>query len=205
MSNGLFSTEAIDAVIRSAMAVQHLHVTVSRAIERFGLEAEAATGWGRSLVNRRVRRAALHSMTSSLGHLHSMSALTELTPRSGNPRWFALWTHSHSEQLVHDQLASKGFSPLLPKRRTPRSESPNKWNGWPRGGRVSRRGPAPDRAPIAAPAFPSSLPGTLPAGLSGLSPIDVRSSVSRFHFAVAVSKRPFFTKSRRGRQCKVEK
>jgi transcription termination/antitermination protein NusG len=30
------------------------------------------------------------------------------------PRWFALWTHSHCEQLVHDQLASKGFRVFLP-------------------------------------------------------------------------------------------
>jgi transcription antitermination factor NusG len=26
-----------------------------------------------------------------------------------------LWTHSHCEQLVHDQLAAKGFRPFLPK------------------------------------------------------------------------------------------
>jgi transcription antitermination factor NusG len=28
--------------------------------------------------------------------------------------WHALWTHSHCEQLVHDQLAGKGFHPFLP-------------------------------------------------------------------------------------------
>jgi transcriptional antiterminator NusG len=28
--------------------------------------------------------------------------------------WFALWTHSHCEQLVHDQLAAKGFRMFLP-------------------------------------------------------------------------------------------
>jgi transcriptional antiterminator NusG len=30
------------------------------------------------------------------------------------PNWFALWTHSHCEQLVHDQLAGKGFRVFLP-------------------------------------------------------------------------------------------
>jgi len=30
------------------------------------------------------------------------------------PRWFALWTQSHCEQLVCDQLAAKGFATFLP-------------------------------------------------------------------------------------------
>jgi transcription termination/antitermination protein NusG len=29
--------------------------------------------------------------------------------------WLALWTHSHCEQLVHDQLVEKGFCVFLPK------------------------------------------------------------------------------------------
>jgi transcription antitermination factor NusG len=29
-------------------------------------------------------------------------------------QWFALWTHSHCEQLVHDQLLQRGFRPFLP-------------------------------------------------------------------------------------------
>jgi transcription antitermination factor NusG len=29
-------------------------------------------------------------------------------------RWLALWTHSHSEQLVHDQLIAKQFHVFLP-------------------------------------------------------------------------------------------
>src|SRR5713226_7526898 len=32
-----------------------------------------------------------------------------------SPAWHALWTRSHCEQLVHDQLAAKGFDPFLPK------------------------------------------------------------------------------------------
>jgi transcription termination/antitermination protein NusG len=35
--------------------------------------------------------------------------LTDLRP------WHAIWTQSHAEQLVFDQLAAKGFTPFLPK------------------------------------------------------------------------------------------
>ena len=35
--------------------------------------------------------------------------------RDAGRRWHVLWTHSHSEQLVHDQLAAKGFDVFLPK------------------------------------------------------------------------------------------
>jgi transcriptional antiterminator NusG len=28
--------------------------------------------------------------------------------------WYALWTHSHCEQLVHDQLTQRGFRAFLP-------------------------------------------------------------------------------------------
>ena len=31
-----------------------------------------------------------------------------------SPAWHALWTRSHCEQLVHDQLAAKGFDLFLP-------------------------------------------------------------------------------------------
>jgi transcription antitermination factor NusG len=33
-------------------------------------------------------------------------------------RWYAIWTRSHFEQLVHDQLAAKGFRVFLPSMRT---------------------------------------------------------------------------------------
>jgi transcription antitermination factor NusG len=29
--------------------------------------------------------------------------------------WYAVWTNSHCEQLVHDQLLAKGFEPFLPR------------------------------------------------------------------------------------------
>lgn len=34
---------------------------------------------------------------------------------SRKPTWHALWTRSHCEQLVYDQLLSKGFELFLPK------------------------------------------------------------------------------------------
>jgi transcription termination/antitermination protein NusG len=36
---------------------------------------------------------------------------------AGSPSgsWLALWTHSHCEQLVHDQIVQKGFCAFLPK------------------------------------------------------------------------------------------
>jgi transcriptional antiterminator NusG len=34
------------------------------------------------------------------------------------PHWYALYTHSHCEQLVDDQLAAKGFDVFLPKLET---------------------------------------------------------------------------------------
>ena len=33
---------------------------------------------------------------------------------AGSPQWYVLWTRSHCEQLVHDQLSSKGLHPFLP-------------------------------------------------------------------------------------------
>ena len=30
-------------------------------------------------------------------------------------RWYALWTNSHCEQLVNDQLRARGFDPFLPR------------------------------------------------------------------------------------------
>ena len=37
-----------------------------------------------------------------------------LSRTSTAPLWHALWTRSHCEQLVHDQLAAKGFDLFLP-------------------------------------------------------------------------------------------
>lgn len=34
---------------------------------------------------------------------------------SHDPKWYALWTHSHFEQVVYDQLCAKGFDLFFPK------------------------------------------------------------------------------------------
>src|SRR5947207_8930660 len=41
-------------------------------------------------------------------------ALSEIVAESVAPRWWVLWTHSNCEQLVSDQLATKGFDLFLP-------------------------------------------------------------------------------------------
>ena len=33
---------------------------------------------------------------------------------AGSESWYALWTHSHCEHLVHEQLVQKGFHAVLP-------------------------------------------------------------------------------------------
>lgn len=38
----------------------------------------------------------------------------ELQSVATDRQWYALWTHSHCEQLVHDQLAMKGYEMFLP-------------------------------------------------------------------------------------------
>lgn len=35
--------------------------------------------------------------------------------QSAELRWYALWTNSHCEQLVSDQLRARGFNPFFPK------------------------------------------------------------------------------------------
>ncbi len=54
------------------------------------------------------------------------------------PQWYALYTRSHCEQLVYEQLAAKGFSVFLPK-----------LDVWSRRGGVRHR--------ISTPMFPSYL------------------------------------------------
>jgi transcription antitermination factor NusG len=37
-----------------------------------------------------------------------------VTGDASSGSWYALWTHSHCEQLVNDQLEHQGFTPFLP-------------------------------------------------------------------------------------------
>jgi transcription termination/antitermination protein NusG len=43
-----------------------------------------------------------------------VSSIAHTVPAAGGESWYALWTHSHCEQLVYDQLVQKGLCALLP-------------------------------------------------------------------------------------------
>jgi transcriptional antiterminator NusG len=43
------------------------------------------------------------------------TAETAAVPAAESGSWYALWTHSHCEQLAYDQLVQKGFCAFLPK------------------------------------------------------------------------------------------
>jgi transcription antitermination factor NusG len=45
----------------------------------------------------------------------TLKPITAAAPPDRPLSWYALWTHSHCEQLVYDQLAAKGFAAFLPK------------------------------------------------------------------------------------------
>lgn len=61
--------------------------------------------------------ALLQVMTISESNLQPVTrtADTAAAPAAGSGSWYALWTHSHCEQLAHDQLVQKGFCAFLPK------------------------------------------------------------------------------------------
>jgi len=44
-----------------------------------------------------------------------MTTMTERTEKRVQAVWRVLWTQSHCEQLVHDQLSGRGFESFLPK------------------------------------------------------------------------------------------
>lgn len=47
--------------------------------------------------------------------LEQMDVMDGSVESTEDRHWYALWTHSHCEQLVRDQLAAKGFDVFLPK------------------------------------------------------------------------------------------
>jgi transcriptional antiterminator NusG len=61
-----------------------------------------------------------------------------ISARQTRPQWYALYTRSHCEQLVYEQLAARGFSVFLPK-----------LDVWSRRGGVHHR--------VSIPMFPSYL------------------------------------------------
>ncbi|PYM98870.1 MAG: hypothetical protein DME07_21515 [Candidatus Rokuibacteriota bacterium] len=57
-----------------------------------------------------------YSMNASTIELNASAAtVTATLALSPTPAWHALWTRSHCEQMVVDQLAAKGFELFLPR------------------------------------------------------------------------------------------
>ena len=54
------------------------------------------------------------SPTQAISPIQDVAVVRDGAVRT-SPAWHALWTQSHCEQLVHDQLAAKGFDLFLPK------------------------------------------------------------------------------------------
>lgn len=77
----------------------------------------------------------------------------EGSKRLAGPSWYALWTRSHCERLVYDQLTAKGFDLFLPE-----------IDVWSRRGGIRRR--------CSAPMFPGYL--FLHHGMDASSFIEVR-------------------------------
>ena len=68
----------------------------------------------------RARSAGCTEGGEALPHITITASDGEQNPGladagQGSRCWHALWTHSHCEQLVHDQLAHKGVQAFLPK------------------------------------------------------------------------------------------
>jgi transcription termination/antitermination protein NusG len=93
-------------------------------------EVGLATSWGREsplvlLASQPVGgqslgiRVGIGNLSKTEGGaalLHQVYSLDQRIVRhSEHEHWYALWTHSHCEQLVYDQLAAKGFETFLPK------------------------------------------------------------------------------------------
>lgn len=57
--------------------------------------------------------ALLH--TTPIGSAQDLPYPPPSIQMPAEPKWHAVWTRSHSEQLVHDQLIGLGFRSLLPK------------------------------------------------------------------------------------------
>ena len=88
-----------------------------------GLPAEAARSWLKPTLIERFQpwldteggEALLQtSITQEDLEQKDLEQSAEAASAATAP-WHALWTHSHCEQLVHDQLVAKGFCPFLPK------------------------------------------------------------------------------------------
>ncbi len=56
---------------------------------------------------------AVSTMTAEVAY--ATRPLGDQSAVAGLPHWYAIWTNSHCEQLVCDQLQAKGFDPFLPR------------------------------------------------------------------------------------------
>ena len=68
-----------------------------------GREREGCTEGGEAL---------LQATAVSTSHLRDFESPVSGSATAGS--WYAVWTHSHCEKLVHDQLALKGYRVFLP-------------------------------------------------------------------------------------------
>ena len=55
-----------------------------------------------------------HGQTEGGGALSLLATANHMTSGEGRRQWYALWTHSHCEQLVQGQLDARGFEVFLP-------------------------------------------------------------------------------------------
>ncbi len=75
------------------------------AIVRFGPEADRANRRGEAVSQVQIFDVADTDERRRIACADAVAA---------GPQWHALWTHSHCEQMVRDQLAAKGFEMFLP-------------------------------------------------------------------------------------------
>jgi transcription termination/antitermination protein NusG len=75
-----------------------------------------------------LQRDAEHELDRPVGDGEPPTQSLDKTP----PQWYALYTRSHCEQLVYDQLIARGFSIFLPK-----------MDVWSRRGGIRHRIPTP--------------------------------------------------------------
>jgi transcription antitermination factor NusG len=61
------------------------------------------------------RSACFSGLTLKLSAVGGKTAPTERGEALDSHAWYAIWTRSHSERLVYDQLSALGFSAFLPE------------------------------------------------------------------------------------------
>jgi transcription antitermination factor NusG len=75
-------------------------------------ESKNLTGWFFS-VGENQRGEALPATNNQQSELSCED--NRISTLAMTPQWYVLWTHSHCEQQVHDQLSAKGYHSFLPR------------------------------------------------------------------------------------------